>query len=236
MKLPLIYLFTFSTFRQWWLVMIGVYAILGSWRLQLLKKERERFGLTYLWGGFSWIFLKSSIQRNLCGKFLKGVFAGPGIESSPSHGFQQIHLVLWDIRPIGLTASKAGRVCDRMGITISMCHSSNFVFHLNFFFFQKYYFRRCFCTIPSDIRIATSALTSRDMKEDDIKVCGIGFSSFSALNSISTAANSWFSLSKTTRNGRERRTRGEELHKVSSKSKCRNWTKQRWVCSRHFVL
>ena len=30
------------------------------------------------------------IVRNLCGKFsLEGVFASPGIESSPSHGVQQ---------------------------------------------------------------------------------------------------------------------------------------------------
>ena len=52
-----IYLFFFSTFRQWWPAMTGVYDMLDLWRLQLLGKEPERFGLAYLKDGFLWIFL-----------------------------------------------------------------------------------------------------------------------------------------------------------------------------------
>jgi glycine/serine hydroxymethyltransferase len=29
------------------------------------------------------------------------------------------HLVLWDLRPLGLTGSKVEKVCDLMGITIN---------------------------------------------------------------------------------------------------------------------
>lgn len=32
------------------------------------------------------------------------------------------HLVLWDLRPLGLTGSKVEKVCDLMGITINSKH------------------------------------------------------------------------------------------------------------------
>lgn len=46
-------------------------------------------------------------------------------ESLISHGYKlqtggtDNHLVLWDLRPIGLTGSKVEKVCDLMGITIN---------------------------------------------------------------------------------------------------------------------
>jgi len=64
------------------------------------------------------------------------------------------HLVLWDLRPLGLTGSKVEKVCDLMGITINknaVSGDSN-------------------AQAPGGIRLGTSALTSRDMKEEDIKV------------------------------------------------------------------
>jgi len=64
------------------------------------------------------------------------------------------HLVLWDLRPIGLTGSKVEKVCDLMGITINKNAVSG----------------DASAQTPGGIRIGTSALTSRDMKEADIKV------------------------------------------------------------------
>ncbi|KAF9456606.1 serine hydroxymethyltransferase-domain-containing protein [Collybia nuda] len=64
------------------------------------------------------------------------------------------HLVLWDLRPIGLTGSKVEKVCDLMGITINKNAVSG----------------DASAQVPGGIRIGTSALTSRDMKEEDIKI------------------------------------------------------------------
>ncbi|EAU83923.1 glycine hydroxymethyltransferase [Coprinopsis cinerea okayama7 len=63
------------------------------------------------------------------------------------------HLVLWDLRPIGLTGSKVEKVCDLMGITINKNAVSG----------------DASAQVPGGIRLGTSALTSRDMREEDVK-------------------------------------------------------------------
>ncbi|KIY45078.1 glycine hydroxymethyltransferase [Fistulina hepatica ATCC 64428] len=64
------------------------------------------------------------------------------------------HLVLWDLRPMGLTGSKVEKVCDLMGITINKNAISG----------DKS------AQTPGGIRLGTSALTSRDMVESDMKI------------------------------------------------------------------
>ncbi|KAK0215681.1 serine hydroxymethyltransferase-domain-containing protein [Armillaria fumosa] len=64
------------------------------------------------------------------------------------------HLVLWDLRPLGLTGSKIEKVCDLMGITINKNAVSG----------------DASAQVPGGIRLGTSALTSRNMVESDIKV------------------------------------------------------------------
>ncbi|KAF8632856.1 hypothetical protein AX17_004704 [Amanita inopinata Kibby_2008] len=64
------------------------------------------------------------------------------------------HLVLWDLRPLRLTGSKVEKVCDLMGITINKNAVSG----------------DASAQVPGGIRLGTSALTSRDMKEEDIKI------------------------------------------------------------------
>ncbi|TFK29433.1 glycine hydroxymethyltransferase [Coprinopsis marcescibilis] len=66
------------------------------------------------------------------------------------------HLVLWDLRPIGVTGSKVEKVCDLMGITINKNAVSG----------------DASAQVPGGIRLGTSALTSRDMREDDIRQVG----------------------------------------------------------------
>jgi len=63
------------------------------------------------------------------------------------------HLVLWDLRPLGLTGSKVEKVCDLVHITINKNAVSG----------DKS------AQVPGGIRLGTSALTSRSMKEADIK-------------------------------------------------------------------
>jgi glycine hydroxymethyltransferase len=63
------------------------------------------------------------------------------------------HLVLWDLRPIGLTGSKAEKVCDYVGITINKNAVSG----------------DASAQVPGGIRLGTAALTSRSMKEEDFK-------------------------------------------------------------------
>ncbi|CAE6418716.1 unnamed protein product [Rhizoctonia solani] len=63
------------------------------------------------------------------------------------------HLVLWDLRPLGLTGSKVEKVCDMVHITINKNAVSG----------DKS------AQVPGGIRLGTSALTSRSMKEEDIK-------------------------------------------------------------------
>jgi len=64
------------------------------------------------------------------------------------------HLVLWDLRPLKLTGSKVEKVCDLLGITINKNSVSG----------------DASAQTPGGIRLGTSALTSRDMLEADIKV------------------------------------------------------------------
>ncbi|KII91241.1 hypothetical protein PLICRDRAFT_37982 [Plicaturopsis crispa FD-325 SS-3] len=64
------------------------------------------------------------------------------------------HLVLWDLRPIGLTGSKVEKVCDLMGITINKNAVSG----------------DASAQVPGGIRLGTSALTSRNMLDADIKI------------------------------------------------------------------
>ncbi|THH07886.1 hypothetical protein EW145_g3077 [Phellinidium pouzarii] len=56
------------------------------------------------------------------------------------------HLVLWDLRPSGVTGSKVEKICDLVGITINKSAQA-----------------------PGGIRLGTSALTSRNMTEEDHK-------------------------------------------------------------------
>nr|GAT54805.1 predicted protein [Mycena chlorophos] len=64
------------------------------------------------------------------------------------------HLVLWDLRPLGLTGSKVEKVCDLMGITINKNAVSG----------------DASAQVPGGIRLGTSAITSRNMLEEDVKV------------------------------------------------------------------
>ncbi|KAJ7636970.1 serine hydroxymethyltransferase-domain-containing protein [Roridomyces roridus] len=64
------------------------------------------------------------------------------------------HLVLWDLRPIGLTGSKVEKVCDLMGITINKNAVSG----------------DASAQVPGGIRLGTSAITSRNMLEADVKI------------------------------------------------------------------
>ncbi|EPS97394.1 hypothetical protein FOMPIDRAFT_1166487 [Fomitopsis schrenkii] len=64
------------------------------------------------------------------------------------------HLVLWDLRPLGLTGSKLEKLCDLVGITINKNAVSG----------------DASAQTPGGIRLGTSALTSRNMLEDDMKV------------------------------------------------------------------
>ncbi|KIJ63211.1 hypothetical protein HYDPIDRAFT_93018 [Hydnomerulius pinastri MD-312] len=63
------------------------------------------------------------------------------------------HLVLWDLRPLGLTGSKVEKVCDLLGITINKNAVSG----------------DASAQTPGGIRLGTSALTSRNMTEDATK-------------------------------------------------------------------
>ncbi|KAJ3077297.1 Serine hydroxymethyltransferase, cytosolic [Podochytrium sp. JEL0797] len=61
------------------------------------------------------------------------------------------HLVLWDLRPMGLNGNKMEKICDALNITVNKNSiagdSSAFV--------------------PGGVRVGTAALTSRSMKEED---------------------------------------------------------------------
>eukprot|EP00871_Galdieria_phlegrea_P003105 jgi/Galph1/3796/GphlegSOOS_G2503.1 len=61
------------------------------------------------------------------------------------------HLVLWDLRPIGLTGSKMEKICDAAHITLNKnaVHGDTSAL------------------VPGGVRIGTPALTSRGFKEDD---------------------------------------------------------------------
>lgn len=62
------------------------------------------------------------------------------------------HLCLWDLRPIGLTGSKIEKVCDLVHITLNK----------NAVVGDKS------AMVPGGVRVGTSALTSRSMKEAEM--------------------------------------------------------------------
>jgi len=64
------------------------------------------------------------------------------------------HLVLWDLRPLGLTGSKVEKVCDLLGITINKNAVSG----------------DASAQTPGGIRLGTSAISSRNMVEEDVKI------------------------------------------------------------------
>jgi glycine hydroxymethyltransferase len=80
------------------------------------------------------------------------------------------HLVLWDLRPVGLTGSKVEKICDFVGITInSKCPCGRFE-HRLILVSENAVSGDASAQVPGGIRLGTSALTSRSMKEEDIKV------------------------------------------------------------------
>jgi len=64
------------------------------------------------------------------------------------------HLLLWNLRPLGLTGSKVEKLCEKAEITVNK----------NTIVGDKS------AVSPSGIRLGTPALTSRGLKEDDFKV------------------------------------------------------------------
>lgn len=64
------------------------------------------------------------------------------------------HLILWDLRPMRLTGSKVEKICDLLHITINKNAVSG----------------DASAQVPGGIRIGTSALTSRNLTEEDMKV------------------------------------------------------------------
>ncbi|KAJ1858378.1 glycine hydroxymethyltransferase shm1 [Coemansia sp. RSA 1822] len=73
-----------------------------------------------------------------------------------SSGGSDNHLVLWDLKPLGLTGSKVEKVCELVNITLnknSVCGDKSAV-------------------TPGGVRIGTSALTSRGFKECDFEQVG----------------------------------------------------------------
>ncbi|RSH92149.1 Serine hydroxymethyltransferase, cytosolic [Saitozyma podzolica] len=65
------------------------------------------------------------------------------------------HLILWDLRPIGLTGSKVEKICDAAHITLNKNAVAGDTSAL----------------VPGGVRIGASALTSRSMVEADVEPC-----------------------------------------------------------------
>lgn len=63
------------------------------------------------------------------------------------------HLILWDLRPIGLTGSKIEKICDAVHITLNKNAVAGDTSAL----------------VPGGVRIGSSALTSRSMGEKDVE-------------------------------------------------------------------
>jgi glycine hydroxymethyltransferase len=63
------------------------------------------------------------------------------------------HLILWDLRPIGLTGSKIEKICDAVHITLNKNAVAGDTSAL----------------VPGGVRIGSSALTSRSMVEKDVE-------------------------------------------------------------------
>ncbi|TPX32267.1 glycine hydroxymethyltransferase [Synchytrium microbalum] len=66
------------------------------------------------------------------------------------------HLVLWDLRPLGLTGSKMEKICDVVNITLNKNAVHGDVSALQ----------------PGGVRIGAPALTSRSFKEEDFRKVG----------------------------------------------------------------
>ena len=66
------------------------------------------------------------------------------------------HLALWDLRPLGLTGSKVEKVCDLAHITLNKNAVTG----------------DTSAATPGGVRIGTSALTSRSMKEAEMETVG----------------------------------------------------------------
>lgn len=80
------------------------------------------------------------------------------------------HLVLWDLRPLKLTGSKVEKIGDLVGITInstSFPHIS--ISRLLTMSLENAVSGDASAQVPGGIRIGTAALTSRDMREDDLR-------------------------------------------------------------------
>jgi glycine hydroxymethyltransferase len=63
------------------------------------------------------------------------------------------HLILWDLRPIGLTGSKIEKICDAVHITLNKNAVAGDTSAL----------------VPGGVRVGASALTSRSMVEKDVE-------------------------------------------------------------------
>lgn len=63
------------------------------------------------------------------------------------------HLVLWDLRPVGLTGSKMEKICDYVSITLNKNAVHGDVSAL----------------VPGGVRVGAPALTSRGFKEADFE-------------------------------------------------------------------
>jgi glycine hydroxymethyltransferase len=76
-----------------------------------------------------------------------------------SHGYKTVtdgtenHLVLWDLRPQGLTGSKMEKICDLVNITVNKnaVHGDTSAL------------------VPGGVRVGAPALTSRSMKEGEFQ-------------------------------------------------------------------
>ncbi|KAG9040466.1 Serine hydroxymethyltransferase, cytosolic [Tulasnella sp. UAMH 9824] len=88
------------------------------------------------------------------------------------------HLVLWDLRPLGLSGSKVEKIGDLVGITVNKNavqgdtdHDANVSPHLfsPLPFYSPIYEQKASAQVPGGVRIGTSALTSRSMTEDAMK-------------------------------------------------------------------
>lgn len=63
------------------------------------------------------------------------------------------HLVLWDLRPLGLTGSKIEKICDEAHITVNKNAVSG----------------DTSAQVPGGVRVGLAALTSRSMKEAEME-------------------------------------------------------------------
>eukprot|EP00742_Colponemidia_sp_Colp-10_P005447 GILJ01005821.1.p1 GENE.GILJ01005821.1~~GILJ01005821.1.p1 ORF type:complete len:229 (-),score=44.70 GILJ01005821.1:251-865(-) len=61
------------------------------------------------------------------------------------------HLILWDVRPLGLTGNKVEKVCDAVAITLN----------------KNSVYGDASAIAPGGVRIGTPAMTTRGLKEED---------------------------------------------------------------------